>query len=109
LNESSALGQADALQQCLRSTADLGPRELVQRSPVLEVLPAGQAPVEAALAAEDDPDLRAHEPRPGDDVVAEHRRATGRWHEHGREDLHERRLAGAVRAEQPVHFADRNR
>ena len=92
-----------------RPLADLRTRELVERAPVLEVLAPGQPPVEAALAAEDDPDQRPHGARLRDDVVTEHRRAAARRQEHGREDLHERRLAGAVRPEQPVHLAGRDR
>ena len=91
----------------VRST-DLRARELVERAPVLEVLPPGQPPVEAALAAEHDPDLRPHGTRLRDDVVPEHRRGAARRQEHGRENLHKRRLAGAVRAEQPVHLAGGN-
>src|SRR5262249_51207889 len=82
--------------------------ELVERAPVLEVLPPGESPVQAALAAEHDADQRPDGARLLDDVVPENARPSRSWHEHGRQDLDQRRLAGAVRAEQPVDLTVRN-
>ena len=53
-----ALGEADALDEALRALLRLPRGQLVEGAPVLEVLPPGQTPVEAALAAEDDADQR---------------------------------------------------
>jgi hypothetical protein len=70
----------------------------------LEILTAGQNLVDRGeLACE--ADLAADTERIGGDVAAEHNRTTRLRHEQRRERAHERRLAGAVRAQQREHVA----
>ena len=104
-----ALRQPDALEQDCRALLDRGAAQSVERSPVFEVLARREARVQPAFAAEHDADQRPHGFRLCDDVVAADECPARRRQQHGREDLDERRLAGTVRPEQPVHLAGRDR
>ncbi len=69
-----------------------------------EVLAPGRLPVDAGVLR-DVADRAAHAVRVAHDVLARDDRASGVGLRQRRERAHRRRLAGAVRAEQPEHLA----
>ena len=99
------LDEPDALEGLLRPCAGRPSWELVERAPVLEILAAGEPPVEAAVATEDDADQRPDGARLLDDVVTEDRARPEVGRRTVEEDLDERRLPGAVRTEEAVDLA----
>ena len=80
-------------------------RHAVQLGEVPEVVVAGEALVDAALAAEDVADPLAHFARVLDDVVSEHLRRPGGRDQQRDQHLDRRGLSGAVRAEQAEKLA----
>src|SRR5439155_10897249 len=77
----------------------------VQLGEIAEVVETGEPLVEPALAAEYIADPLADLARLADDVVPEHARVAGRRQQQRDQHLDRRRLAGAVRAEQPEELA----
>ena len=92
-------GQADLVQDLLDALAPSGADDPVDLGLHLEVLAAGRLRVEAGLLP-DDPDRTAYAARVPDDVESGHARLAAVWTGERGQDLHGRRLAGAVRAEQ---------
>src|SRR5687767_6546106 len=100
-----AVRELHAHERCLDPGTRLTRRHVVQRGEVLEVLARGELPVEAALAGEHRADPGADLARLLHDVDAEHARLAAGRLEEGREHPHRRRLARAVRAEDPEDLA----
>ena len=94
------IGEAEPLEQLLRARRHLTPRHAVQVALQLEVLDAGRLGVDAVLLA-DDADRLPDAERLPHDVVPGNDRAALVGLGQRRQDLHRRRLAGAIRAEQP--------
>ena len=98
------VGEAQALEQLVGPRADHGPRQVVEAADHLEVRARREQAVDGGLLA-GQAELRAHDRRVGDDVVAGDRRAAlGRAQQRG-QDAHGGGLAGAVVAEQAEHRA----
>ena len=98
------VGKLDELQQFVDAAAAPRARHAIDEAMEIEVLVDRQAVVEARLLehhAEAAPRLQ----RPGDDIDAVDGGAAAVGPEDGAEDVQQRRLAGAVRAEQREQFA----
>ena len=98
---SAARVEADPLEQLVGAGAPLVAGEAVERGLQPQVLAPGQEGVERGLLqrradGRADPRALLH------DVEAGDARGTGRGREQGGQHVHRRRLAGAVRAEEPV-------
>jgi hypothetical protein len=97
--------EADDLEQLLDPAPLFARGDAVELGEVAEVVVAGEALVDAALAAEDVADPLAHLVRLLDDVQPEHARAAGRRDQQRDQHLDRRRLARPVRAEQSEQLA----
>ena len=104
----SGLGEADALEQCLRPPATLGAGQALQRGLEHQVLAAGEDRVERGLL-EGGADHGAHLSALPDDVESTNGRAAARRRQQRREHQHGRRLPGAVRPEETVDLTGRDR
>jgi hypothetical protein len=101
-------GEPDALEQLLGAAPALVARDPVQGHLEAQVLAPGQERVERRLL-ERRPDRRAHLRPLLHDVEAGDARAPRRRREQRRQHVHGGRLAGAVRAEEAVDLAGRDR
>ena len=98
------VGEVEGGQQLPRPGTRLPSREVVEPADHLEVLEAGQVLVHRGVLA-GEPDVLAHPGGVADDVEARHARGAVVGQQQGRQDADGRRLAGAVRAEQPEDAA----
>ena len=103
-----AIGHLDDVEQLDDAPVRVGRAQPVELREHPQVLAHGQQPVARRLAARHHVDARAHELRLAVHVVALDARPAGRGREQRRENLDERRLAGAVRAEQAEQLASRH-
>jgi len=98
------IGEREALQHLLGSTAVLALFQMVEEPDELEVLPAGQQFIDGReLAGQTD-----HRPQPArvvDDVAARHVRPAAVGLQQGGQNSHQRRLARAVGSQQREHLA----
>jgi hypothetical protein len=93
------LDHVHPLQQLANARLDAAPRDVVEAREEVEVLAPGQSPVERPLVGVDEADLRLDLPFVDHVLAADHRSAAI-GQDQAREDLEERRLAGAVRPEE---------
>ena len=100
----ASVGQIEALEHLLGAAAVLALVEVVPEADELEVLAAGEQLIDGCVLARE-PDHRAQLPGVGHDVVARDARDAAVGLEQRRQDPHQRRLAGAVGAQQGKHLA----
>ncbi len=91
--------QAELFEDAIRAPADLGAAEAVEARERSEVVAHGEKELGGAFL-DDDRDPPAHLERFCDDIAVEHRGGAGGRPRERRQNAQERRLAGAVRAEE---------
>ena len=101
------LGETDDLQDLLRACARLFGREPVQPREEGEILVRGEVGVDRQFLR-DEADRRLRRDTAGGQALAGHERFAGIRLEQPGDDRDGRRLAGAVRSEQPVTLAGRD-